>query len=279
MSTKYPVILIIVDGLAATTARDCMGYMQALCDAGQATAYSLESALPSLSRPLYETLLTAATPVTSGVVHNAVVRRSNQSSVFSLARDAGLTTAAAAYHWFSELYNRAPYVAERDRFTENPELPIQYGCFYHQDHYPDEHLLLDADWLIRRHAPDFMLVHPMNVDDAGHRAGYDSSPYRNAARRIDGYLSLHLPRWLEQGYQILITADHGMNNDLSHGGTLAEERQVPLWVIGDAFSHDPQCQPLQTEICGLCCELLGLEQHGKPTTAAMLRGPDAAGNI
>ncbi len=271
MSLKQPVILLVIDGLAASTARDCMGFMHALCEAEQATIYRIESALPSLSRPLYETLLTGITPVNSGIVHNAVVRLSNQSSVFSLARASGLTTAAAAYHWFSELYNRAPYVPERDRFTDAPELPIQHGCFYHLDQYPDEHLLLDADWLIRRHRPDFMLIHPMNVDDAGHRAGYDSSQYRNAARRIDGYLSHHLPRWRERGYQILITSDHGMNNDRSHGGTLAEERQVPLWVIGDAFSHDPQCSVRQTEICGLCCDLLGITGHGKPTATGMLR--------
>lgn len=271
MRAKHPVILIIIDGLAAETARDCMGYMQALCDSGQATHYALDCALPSLSRPLYETLLTGATPIESGVTHNRVVRLSNQSSVFSLASKAGLRTAAAAYHWFSELYNRAPYVAERDRFTEDPELPIQHGCFYHLDHYPDEHLMLDADWLLRRHQPDFMLVHPMNVDDAGHRAGYDSSHYRNTARRMDGLLSHHLPQWMAAGYQVLVTADHGMNNDRSHGGTLAEERQVPLWVAGDAFAQAADAQPQQTEICGLVCELLGVEGHTKAVPAGMLR--------
>ena len=37
-----------------------------------------------------------------------------------------------------------------------------------------------------------------------------------------------LPQWLAEGYQVVITSDHGMNADLSHGGTLAEERAVPL---------------------------------------------------
>ncbi len=270
MSTNNSVILIIIDGLAAGTAQDCMGYLQALCEQGQASRYTLESELPSLSRPLYETLLTGTTPVESGVTHNRVVRLSNQSSVFSLAQQAGLITAAAAYHWFSELYNRAPYVAERDRFTNDAELPIQHGCFYHLDHYPDEHLLLDADWLLRKHDPDFMLIHPMNVDDAGHKFGLDSSQYRNAARRVDVYLSQHLPAWIAQGYQILITSDHGMNIDRSHGGSLPEERQVPLWVIGDAFTHNPESVPRQIEICGLVCTLLGLEDHGKPVAAGML---------
>ncbi|GAA0783908.1 alkaline phosphatase family protein [Marinobacterium sediminicola] len=270
MSAQNSVILIIIDGLAASTARDCMGYLQALCDHKLASRYTLESELPSLSRPLYETLLTGTTPIESGITHNRKVRLSTQSSVFSLAQRAGLTTAAAAYHWFSELYNRAPYEAERDRFTQDPELPIQFGCFYHLDHYPDEHLLLDADWLMSTRNPDFMLIHPMNVDDAGHKFGFDSSQYRNAARRMDGYLSQHLPRWMEQGYQILITSDHGMNNDRSHGGTLSEERQVPLWVIGDAFTHSPACMPRQVEVCGVVCTLLGLENHGKPVAAEML---------
>ena len=94
-------ILVLLDGLNYRVAHDAMGYLQAECAAGRGRLYLLESELPSLSRPLYECILTGVTPVESGVVHNHVSRLSHQQSVFHYARAAGLTTAAAAYHWFS----------------------------------------------------------------------------------------------------------------------------------------------------------------------------------
>lgn len=264
------VILIVLDGLAYKVAEQCMGFVQALREQGLASLYKVQCELPSMSRPLYETIITGVTPAVSGIVHNQVVRNSTQQSVFSLARDAGLSTAAAAFHWFSELYNQSPYNPVRDRHTVDPEQLIQYGSFYHDGQYPDGHLYLDAELLRRKHDPDFLLIHPMSIDEAGHRSGLDSSHYRNAARRSDKELSEYLPTWIDAGYQIIITADHGMNTDKSHGGTLAEERDIPLYVIGDRFSHQAGCAPKQTEICGVICELLGLIDHRKPVTENLL---------
>jgi len=264
------VILIVLDGLAYKTAEKCMGFVQSLGEQGSATLYKVQCELPSMSRPLYETILTGVTPSVSGIVHNQVVRNSNQKSVFSLAREAGLSTAAAAFHWFSELYNKSPYNAVRDRHTVDAEQLIQYGSFYHDGQYPDGHLYLDAELLRRRYDPDFLLIHPMSIDEAGHRSGLDSSHYRNTTRRSDKELSEYLSTWIEGGYQIIITSDHGMNTDKSHGGSLTEERDIPLYVIGNRFSHQAGCVPKQTEICGIICELLGLIDHNKFITENLL---------
>lgn len=292
MSNK--VILVVLDGLAYETAQQCMGFLQSLTEhnlsgqslSGQslnkqcrATLYRVQCELPSMSRPLYEAILTGVGPARSGIVHNHIIRNSEQQSIFSLARQSGLTTAAAAYHWFSELYNRCPYDAVRDRFTNDPQQLIQHGIFYHQDSYPDSHLYLDAEWLRRNHDPDFLLVHPMNIDDAGHRSGLDSAHYRNTARHSDTHLSEYLLQWIKAGYQILVTADHGMNIDKSHGGTQPEERDVPLYVIGECFSHDPDAAPRQLELCGTVCELLGIRDHAKPVaTSLLLEGLSTGGS-
>ncbi|GAW96400.1 alkaline phosphatase family protein [Colwellia marinimaniae] len=260
------VILIVLDGLAFKVAEQCMGFVQALKEQKRATLYKVQCELPSMSRPLYETILTGVTPAISGIVHNQVIRNSNQKSVFSLARAAGLSTAAAAFHWFSELYNQSPYNAIRDRHTVDTEQLIQYGSFYHDGQY----LYLDAELLRRRYNPDFLLIHPMSIDEAGHRSGLDSSHYRNTTRKSDKELSEYLPIWIEAGYQIIITADHGMNKDKSHGGSLAEERDIPLYVIGDRFSHQAGCTPKQTDICGVICELLGILDHNKSVTENLL---------
>ncbi|EQM80064.1 alkaline phosphatase family protein [Pseudomonas stutzeri] len=263
-------ILVILDGLSHSVAEHAMGHLHAWCAAGRGAFYRLDCELPALSRPLYECILTGVPPIDSGIVHNDVVRLSTERSIFHYARDAGLRTAAAAYHWVSELYNRAPFHAARDRHSETPELPIQYGHFYFEDHYPDSHLFADAESLRLRHDPGFLLVHPMNIDDAGHKHGLDSSQYRNAARRADILLAEYLQRWLEAGYQVLVTADHGMNNDRSHNGLLAEEREVPLFVLGSAFSLDAAARPKQTELCGTLCELLCVA-HDKPLCRELLK--------
>ena len=263
-------ILVILDGLSYSVAEHAMGHLHALSIAGRGALYRTQCELPALSRPLYECILTGVPPIESGVVHNDVVRLSTERSVFHYAREAGLSTAAAAYHWVSELYNRAPFHAASDRHSETPDLPIQHGHFYYEDLYPDSHLFADAESLRLRHRPDFLLVHPMNIDDAGHKHGLDSSRYRNAARRADVLLAEYLQRWLDDDYQVLITADHGMNGDRSHNGLLPEEREVPLFVLGSAFSLDPAAQPKQTELCGTLCELLGVP-HDKPACRELLK--------
>lgn len=267
------VILIVIDGLNYQVAKECMGFLAALEQAGQGKLYKMACELPSLSRPLYECILTGRTPLESGIVDNTTIRLSTEKSIFHLAQGAGLKTAAAAYHWISELYNTCPYDAIKHRFTDNEAMPIQQGIFYHQDHYPDHHTLLDGEHLRQKHDPDFLLIHTMNVDDIGHKFALDSQQYRNSARRMDGYLSHFLPQWLEQGYQIMITADHGMNNDHSHGGTLPEEIEVPFMVLGQEFRPQSDLQPVkQTDICGLTCQLLGIEGHDKHFAQNILKG-------
>ena len=75
---------------------------------------------------------------------------------------------------------------------------------------------------------------------------------------------------------MVITSDHGMNNDLSHGGTLAEERRVPLWLFGDAFVAQWPAGPAmqQTQLCALMADLLGVP-HDKPSGPPLLK----AGNL
>ncbi len=265
----HKVILVLLDGLNYSVARHVMGHLQAHIGAEHGALYQLQCELPALSRPLYECILSGVAPIASGIVHNQVSRLSTQRSIFHYAREGGRSTAAAAYHWVSELYNRSPFNAVRDRHTEDPTLPIQHGHFYYADHYPDSHLFVDAESLRLKHSPDFLFIHPMNIDDAGHKHGLDSAAYRNSARSADILLADYLQGWLDAGYQVLITADHGMNNDRSHNGLLAEEREVPLFLIGDAFSRNPNVQPLQTQLCGLVCDLLGVA-HDKPTCQELL---------
>ena len=120
------VVFVLLDGLAAT-ARPCMGYMQSLVDAGTARYTELIAELPPLSRPIYATLLSGKRPTESGITHNDAPYPCPEPHIFSRAQAAGLKTAAAAYHWMSELCNAHPFKPARDRHTDNPALPIAHG--------------------------------------------------------------------------------------------------------------------------------------------------------
>ena len=265
------IIFVLLDGLSAITARACMGYLESLREAGCAFGASIRCELPALSRPLYHCLLTGQRPAESGLVHNTCWQAASVQSCFHLAGAQGRITAAAAFYWFSELVNSHPFTPEYDRVTNDPTLPIQHGLFYSYDIYPDAQVFLDAQTLLTMHTPDLLLVHTLGIDHAGHLHGHDSPGYRNAAREADMLLARHMPGWLAQGYQLMITSDHGMSADKLHNGNSPEEREVPVWLVGEAFRPDAPRSPEQVEWCGTLCEAMGLTAHGKALCRAVLR--------
>jgi arylsulfatase A-like enzyme len=169
-------------------------------------------------------------------VANSIVRLSNKPNVFHAARQAGKVTAAAAYYWYSELYNRAPYDNIDDRETDDESLNIQHGRFYTEDEYPDVELIYSAAHLVRKYSPDYLLLHPMGMDYHGETFGSDTKEYRNRATYQDSKLAPLIIEWTGRGYTIIVTGDHGINKDGNHGGAALEQRTVPFFVVR------PNCQ-------------------------------------
>ncbi|MDR1658828.1 MAG: alkaline phosphatase family protein [Desulfovibrio sp.] len=249
-------IFVLLDGLGVDTARRCMSCLAALVEAGAARYGELTAVLPPLSRPVYASLLSGRTPAANGILHNDNASLCPAATIFHDARRHGLVTAAAAYSWMSELCNRAPFAAERDRFTNDISLPISHGFFYSSEAYPDDELFRDAEWLRQKFSPRLLLIHCMGIDYAGHRHGAGSTAYRDAARAADGLLARYLPTWVEAGYAALVTSDHGMGDEKSHCDTTYEARRVPLWCIGAA--RDCPLPRRQTEIAGMISTCLQL---------------------
>ena len=67
----------------------------------------------------------------------------------------------------------------------------------------------------------------MNIDAAGHRYTAVSKEYRKAVNQADQLIGLYLHDWLAAGYQVIVTADHGMDEYGLHGGSMAAHREVP----------------------------------------------------
>jgi predicted AlkP superfamily pyrophosphatase or phosphodiesterase len=225
------VILVLSDALRYDTAVANMGYLMHLVENKKASLYRLIGELPSMSRPMYETIHTGMPSSETGIVANSIVRLSDKPNVFRSVREAGKITAAAAYYWYSELYNRAPYDPIDDREVDNEKLNIQHGRFYTTDEYPDYELFNTAAHLIRKYAPDYLLLHPMGMDYHGETFGSDTKEYRNHAIYQDAKLAPLLVEWRERGYTTFMTGDHGINADGAHGGTTPEQRTVPFFAI------------------------------------------------
>jgi predicted AlkP superfamily pyrophosphatase or phosphodiesterase len=225
------VILILSDALRYDVAKSNMGFLGHLVETRQSSLYKIIGELPSLSRPMYETIHTGLLSSEHGIVANTTARLSNKPNIFQAVKETGRVTAAVAYSWFSELYNRAPYNQIDDKEVDDESLSIQHGRFYTEDEYPDAELFFTAAHLVRRFSPDYLLLHPMGMDYHGETFGADTKEYRNHAIYQDKKLAPLIMEWRERGYTILVTGDHGINADGNHGGTTSDQRDVPLFII------------------------------------------------
>lgn len=254
-------ILVLLDGCCYDTATENLGYLEHLVSVGKGSKFRVMGELPSMSRPMYETLMTGLPVHWHGITNNQMIRGSNQISLFDLCIDHNLTTAAAAYYWISELYVRAPFRSVADRIQFKTDFKIQNGIYYFEDHYPDSHVYSDAEYLRQQYQPDFLLVHTMNIDDAGHKFGSNSKEYHSAAAMENIYLSTVLPTWTEAGYQVMVTADHGMNGYHLHGGNSEQQRAVPLYLFSDKIRKkaDTDHHISELYIAPIVCRMLGIE--------------------
>jgi predicted AlkP superfamily pyrophosphatase or phosphodiesterase len=242
------VILVIMDGVGYETALACCGFLEGTVELGRARRWKMRAALPTRSAPLYETLHTGLAPAEHGLTANEALRPSPHPNVFATVRAAGGRTAAVAHAWYFTLYNGRAYDLIEDVEIDDEEAAgIQHGRFYSQEGYgrvnacaPAEiDLCAQLTLLLRRHDPHYALLHTCSADTLGHAFTANSAEYREQTWRIDNALSRTLPLWLALGYEIFVTADHGMNNDGHHGGTASIERDVAFYYFGPSAGPDP----------------------------------------
>ena len=240
-SKEEKVILVLVDAVGFEAARQSFGTIESLVEFELARRWCMRSVLPSLSAPVYETLHTGTPPHIHGIRSNDRVTLSKGPHVFGLLRQAGRPTGAVAHYFFSELYNKTPYEPLRDMEVDDPALDIRHGRFYSEQGYSKANLNLPsnldlftrATLMIRRHHPDYLLIHSFAPDSVGHIYGADSKEYRDEVWSIDNAMAEVIHLWREEGYRILVTADHGQTADGRHGGTTDAERLVPFYDIGN----------------------------------------------
>ena len=257
------VIFILVDALGLDAATKHCGFLEHMGEAGQGAKYRMIGELPSISRPMYETLLSGLPVWKHGITSNDTRRRSRVENMFSLTRRAGLVNACAGYDWLLELYGEIelPFRLYRDRFYLDGCGDIMHGIFYCTDDYPDAHLYADGEYLRRQYAPDFLMIHPMGVDDQGHKHGALSKEYAAQVGHTCDQIAVLWENWQEDGYQLVVTGDHGMDPLGLHEGNEPIQREVPLYILSPAvkpgdYSGDTPVTTLS--VAPLLCALMGM---------------------
>ena len=132
----------------------------------------------------------------------------------------------------------------RDLEYDEPGGPITHGRFHTMTGYNARNQMTPSDvdlfatltMLTERFSIDYGILHTCTLDSMGHRFGHDCIEMDHACYVMDGMLAAFLPRWLKNGYEVIVTADHGQTDRGHHGepadqhvddaaGAVAETRQ------------------------------------------------------
>lgn len=264
MSSK--VILVIMDGAGYAAATSQCGYLEGAVELGLAQRWKMLTATPTLSGPMYETIHTGLWPHEHGITSNEGMRASERPNIFSLARAAGRVTGAVAQEYYHRLYVDRPWDRLRSIEHHDPQTDIQHARFYSMEGYgpinavaPAEiDLCAQATLLAEAHRPDYLLLHSCAADTLGHTYGGESPEYRHQIWMIDNALSRAIPTWQALGYEVMVTADHGMNAERHHGGMEAIMREVPFYYFGNAEGPVPDMELSQLGLAASVLSRLGV---------------------
>lgn len=285
---KDKVLLFGIDGLKVDALNAIAPpNLMALAQRG---IYSSQSFAPdiSLSGPGWATVLTGVERDKHGVVDNEF---SGRNFVYAphlltlIKRQNPQLVTAYAYNW-GPLYKK--FQPEADLiYTGPPE---------------DDARLINqaAQWLRQRNDLDVLSTYFYNLDEAGHRFGFNASipQYRDQLLKADAALGQLLaaintrPNRAKERWLIMVVTDHG-GSGTQHGENRPEHRRVPLIMAGDGIAAQSkafiplalrQVDIVPTVLAHLGLTAQGLDLDGKPyqpqaynfrTGVNLLANPDA----
>ncbi|HEX5724114.1 MAG TPA: ectonucleotide pyrophosphatase/phosphodiesterase [Longimicrobiaceae bacterium] len=216
------VVVISIDGLRPDAIeRAGARTLQRLMAEG---AYTLEARtiLPSKTLPSHTSMLTGVPPEVHGITWNEEQVDEHGlvgvPTVFDLAHEAGLTTAA--------FFGKAKF-----RHLIHPGSLDRVVAPRGGDVVTSARMVAEVRQFLRYHRPNLLFVHLPDPDLNGHAFGWMSLPYRAAVRRADGAVGRIVEaatRAFGGDVVVIVTADHGGSG---HGhGTESEEHTAIPWI-------------------------------------------------
>ena len=73
----------------------------------------------------------------------------------------------------------------------------------------------------------------------GHRFFHDCQEMDHACYALDAMLAPFIHRWRANGYEVIVTADHGQDARGHHGGTGELQQDFAFYYFGDAEMPKP----------------------------------------
>jgi predicted AlkP superfamily pyrophosphatase or phosphodiesterase len=237
---RSKLLLIILDGVPHRNWRRLMGNLEGWVQSGQARAWKMRSVLPSTSACCYASIHTGVPPQVHGIHSNEVRFKLDLPDIFSEVTKAGGKTGAVTHSYWSEFFNRFPFDLVRDMEYDEPGGPITHGRFHTMTGYNAKNQMTPSDvdlfatltMLTERFGIDYGILHTCTLDSMGHRFGHDCVEMDHAVYAMDGMLAAFLPRWLANGYEVIVTADHGQTDRGHHGGHEDEQQDFALYYFG-----------------------------------------------
>ena len=259
--------LVIVDGLRDDTARASCHHLMAAVKAGDARLWTMRACIPTISAPLYETIHTGLAPAEHGLLDNETLRPSPHRNVFGEVRRAGGTTGVVAHSFFQTLFGGAEFDPFQHIEYDNAEGPITHARFYSMDAYDNDNAVQPAEidlcaqaWgIARRYHPAYLLLHTSSCDTLGHAHTGLGAAYARQAEKVDAALAQLIPRLRQLGYDVLVTADHGMDENGEHGGDADCLRNVPFFAFSDAVRFPPDALIDQRVLAPTLLSILGIK--------------------
>jgi len=266
-------LLIILDGVPYRNFRRLFGNLEGWVDSGHARVWKSRAVLPSISASCYASIHTGVAPAVHGCTGNGNVFRLKEKDVFAQVRAAGGVTGAVAHSFWSEFFNRHPFDYVRDiEYDEPASDTINHGRFHTMTGYGQINQMTPSDIdlfatltnLCLRFGLNYGMLHTCTLDSMGHRFFHDCQEMDHACAVMDEMLAPFIGKWMEAGYEIIVTADHGQDERGHHGGRGALQQESALYYFGPA-----EGPPEETLIDQLQLAPTILTRLGAPVAATM----------
>ncbi|MCG6857317.1 MAG: alkaline phosphatase family protein [Salaquimonas sp.] len=240
MALSSKLLLIVIDGVPWRNFRRLFGNLEGWIINGDARVWKMRAVVPSVSAPCYASIHTGTPPQVHGILSNEVRLRVRQPDIFSEVAKSGGKSGAVTHSYWSEFFNRHPFDFVRDIEYDEPDGPIHHGRFHTMTGYGHDNQMTpcDADlfatltMLTVRHGIDYGIAHSCTLDSMGHRFGHDNVTMDHACAMMDAMLAAFLPGWLQAGYEVIVTADHGQTDRGHHGGHEDIQQDTALYYFG-----------------------------------------------
>lgn len=265
---KSKLLLIILDGVPLRNWRKLFGNLEGWVEQGMAQTWTMRSVLPSTSASCYASIHTGLPPQTHGCTGNGNVFRIDFPDIFSEVRKAGGVTGAVTHSFWSEFFNRHPFDLVRDLEYDEPESQtINHGRFHTMTGYGQKNQMTPSDvdlfatlsMLCGRFSLDYGILHTCTLDSMGHRFYHDCKEMDHACYVMDEMLAPFIPKWLAQGYEVIVTADHGQDERGHHGGKTPLQQEFALYYFGPAKGPAPDTVLHQLQLAPTILKRLGAE--------------------